>query len=148
MFFTRVAIICTIPAIQPLLPQVIFVGAHSITAAEWSEVCRDLPRNVFVKRMPKGWNNADQHRIIVRILGMTLAPFMDRMQPILYFDAAPLHLHPAVLAELTAAGIWFHVIPARLTWMLQPLDSHGFVLFKHLKNMDSLMVCVEAYTRP
>ena len=148
MFFTHVAIICNIPTIQPLLPPVIFVGAHSITAAEWSEVCRDLPGNVFVKRMPKGWNNADQHRIIVRILGMPLAPFMDLMQPILYVDPAPLHLHPAVLTELAAAGIWFHVIPAMLTLRLQPLDSHGFVLFKHLKNMDSLMVCVEAYTRP
>ena len=131
MFFTHVAIICDKPAIQPLLPQVIFVGAKSITQAEWIDVTSNLPRNVYVKRMPKGWNNTQQHRVILRILGLILRPFMATMQPILSFDAAPLHLVPDVLEEMTRAGIWYLVIPARLTWMLQPLDSHAFILFKN-----------------
>ena len=78
-FFTHVGIICNIPAIQPLLPQVIFVGAHNITVHEWSVVIREVPRHVYVKRMKKGWNNAEQHRIIMRILGMILAPFLHEM---------------------------------------------------------------------
>ena len=131
MFFTHVAIICDKPAIQPLLPQVIFVGAKSITQAEWIDVTSNLPRNVYVKRMPKGWNNTQQHRVILRILGLILRPFMATMQPILSFDAAPLHLVPDVLEEMTRAGIWYLVIPARLTWMLQPLDSHAFILSKN-----------------
>ena len=131
MFFTHVAIICDKPEIQPLLPQVIFVGAKSITQAEWIDVTSNLPRNVYVKRMPKGWNNTQQHRVILRILGLILRPFMATMQPILSFDAAPLHLVPDVLEEMTRAGIWYLVIPARLTWMLQPLDSHAFILFKN-----------------
>ena len=69
MFFTHVGIICNDPAIQPLLPQVIFVGAHSITQAQGTAVTSDLPSNVYVKRMPKRWNNAAQHRVIIRILG-------------------------------------------------------------------------------
>jgi hypothetical protein len=71
MFFTHVGIICNDPAIQPLLPQVIFVGAQSITQAEWAAVTFDLPNNVYVKRMPKGWNNATQHRIILRIWALS-----------------------------------------------------------------------------
>ena len=131
MFFTHVAIICNKPEIQPLLPQVIFVGAKSITQAEWIDVTENLPRNVYVKRMPKGWNNTQQHRVIIRILGLILRPFMATMQPILSFDAAPIHLAPDVLSEMTLAGIWYLVIPARLTWMLQPLDTHAFFLFKN-----------------
>jgi hypothetical protein len=131
MFFTHVAIICNKPEIQPLLPQVIFVGAKSITEAEWVDVTSNLPRNVYIKRMPKGWNNTQQHRIIIRILGLILQPFLSTMQPILSFDAAPLHLASDVLREMTLAGIWYIVIPARLTWMLQPLDSHAFILFKN-----------------
>lgn len=145
-FFTHVGIICNVPAMQPLLPQVIFVGAHSITQADWSLVVGDLPHNVYVKRMKKGWNNADQHRIIMRILGMILAPFLHAMQPILYFDAALIHLASEVFAEMTAASIWFVVIPARLTWLLQPLDTHGFVKYKaYLRRGFEDAVC--AWTR-
>ena len=82
-------------------------------------------------RLAKGWNNASQHRKIIRILGLILQPYMSTRQPILSFDAAPLHLHDGVLTELEAVGIWYLVIPARLTWMLQPLDTHAFVLFKN-----------------
>ena len=113
------------------MPQVIFVGAKSITLTEWKEVTENLPRNVYVKRMPKGWNNTQQHCVIIRILGLILQPFLATMQPILSFDAAPLHLNPDVLRAMTLAGIWYLVIPARLTWMLQPLDTHAFVLYKN-----------------
>ena len=106
-------------------PQVIFVGSHSITLAEWAAIHTDLPSNVYVKRMPKGWNNAKQHRLIIRILGWILQPFMATRQPILSFDAAPLHLQDEILLELEDVGIWYLVIPARLTWMLQPLDTHA-----------------------
>ena len=131
MFFTHVGIICNKPEIQPLLPQVIFVAAHTITLAEWRDLTANLPNNVYVKRMPKGWNNTTQHRIIIRILGLILRPLLTTMQPILSFDAAPLHLAQEVLREMTSAHIWYIVVPARLTWMLQCLDSHAFMLYKN-----------------
>ena len=148
MFFTHVGIICNDPAIQPLLPQVIFVGAHSITQAQWTAVTSDLPSNVYVKRMPKGWNNAAQHRVIIRILGLILQPFLETRQPILSFDAAPLHLHDGVLEEFIAARIWFMVIPARLTWMMQPLDTHGFVLYKNWLRRHFIDALAEGDERP
>ena len=95
-FFTHVGLICNDPAVQPLLPQVIFVGAPGITLAEWTALTTDLPANVFVKRMPRGWNNADQHRLIIRILGLVLQPLLATQQPILSFDAAKLHLSRGV----------------------------------------------------
>ena len=50
------------------------------------------------------------------------------------FDAAMIHLADEVMNELTAAKIWFTLIQARLTWLLQPLDTHGFAKYKrHLK---------------
>ena len=35
-----------------------------------------------------------------------------------------------VLAEIAAASMWFLVIPARVTWLLQPLDTHAFFRYK------------------
>ena len=52
------------------------------------------------------------------------------ISPFLIFDAVPLHLADQVMGELATAGIWYLVIPARLTWLLQPLDTHAFAKCK------------------
>ena len=129
MYFTLVAIICDDPTLQPLLPQVMFVGASCLTQSQFATLREELPDNVYVKRMPNGWSNAEQHKLIIRILSMTLAPFSD-VQPILTFDAAPLHVTADVLAEIRAGGLLFMLVPAKLTWLLQPLDTHAFLKLK------------------
>ena len=60
----------------------------------------ELPDNVYVKRMPKGWNNAAEHAIIIRLLGLILAPVVDTLQPVLMLDAVRLHLADDVLTEM------------------------------------------------
>ena len=57
-------------------------------------------------------------------------PLRERYQPLLIFDAVPLHLADEVMGELATAGIWYLVTPARLTWLLQPLDTHAFAKYK------------------
>ena len=134
-YFTHVGLICNDVAIQPKLPQVIFVGEKLLTQAAWAAIQPELPDNVYVKRMVKGWNNAEQHAVIVRLLGLILAPLLDTCQPVLMFDAVGLHLADEIMLELTVASMWYLVIPARLTWLLQPLDTHGFAKYKrYLRN--------------
>ena len=129
-FLTHVGIICDDPAVQPLLPQVIFVRTGSISIALWAALAATLPSNVYVKRMPRAWNNAQQHCLIIRILGLILEPFTATRQIILSFDAAGMHVHNDVLNEMAAAHFWYLLIPARLTWLLQPLDTHAFSRYK------------------
>ena len=130
MNFTTLSFICNVPAVQPLLPQVIFVAASMIRLGEWNDVCADLPNNVYVKRMPSSWNTAQQHLVILRLLKMILEPLMGEYQPIVFFDAAPVHLHIEILELMRELGLWYVVIPARLTWLLQPCDTHMFIRFK------------------
>lgn len=133
-YFTHVALICNDVALQPKLPQVLFIGDKHLTLAASARIQSTLPDNVYVKRLPKGWNNAQEHCVIIRLLGMILAPVLDRYQPVLMFDAVGLHLAAEVMEELTLARLWYVVIPARLTFLLQPLDTHGFAKYKrHLK---------------
>ena len=129
-YFTHVGLVCNDPAIQPQLPQVLFVGDKLLTLAALAAIQPHLPDNVYVKRLKKGWNNHEEHVIIVRLLGLILEPLFERYQPVLMFDASPLHIHDDVMAELAARSIWYIVIPARLTWLLQPLDTHGFAKYK------------------
>ena len=135
IFFTSAATICNDSSIQPRRPQFIFAGQHLLTNAMWQELQDALPDNVYLKRMGKGWNNSAQLVLIVRIMGLILAPLLPDWQPALYLDAAPLHLNEAALAEIAAAGFWYVVIPARLTWLLQPLDTHVFSRYKQYLRM-------------
>ena len=41
-----------------------------------------------------------------------------------------LHIADEVFDELRLQSIWFLVIPARVTWLLQPLDTHAFATHK------------------
>ena len=134
--FTHVALICDDVAIQPLLPQVIFISAALVTNEQFAAIQRELPANVYVKRMKKAWNNKAEHCVIVRLLAAILRPFTATRQPILLFDAVPLHLADEVLDELRLQSIWFLVIPVRVTWLCQPLDTHTFAKYKRFLRMN------------
>jgi hypothetical protein len=55
---------------------------------------------------------------------------MGCYQPVLLLDAVKLHDGQAVLAACRQAGIWASLVPPRLTWLLQPLDTSAFHPFQ------------------
>ena len=141
-FFTHVAIICDDPTVQPLLPQVLFFAGRHLSWKNWTELQERLPQNVFVRRQVSGWSNTEQHKVIMEILKLALEPLLPSMQPILAFDASPIHLQPGVLQLLGELDIWWLLIPKKLTWLLQPLDTHTFSKYKrHVRNgwIDTLL---------
>jgi hypothetical protein len=128
--FTFLAFICNVPALQPLMPQIFFVAASALRVPAWNALCANLPANVYVKRMPSAWNSSRQHLLIMRLLRLILGPLMEDYQPILYFDTAPCHMDVSIFEVLHELGIWYVVLPARLTWLFQPCDTHLFLRFK------------------
>jgi hypothetical protein len=66
----------------------------------------------------------------ISLLAKHLEPFREQYQPILLLDCCSAHLSAAVLAAASNQGIWIVIIPARLTWLLQPLDVYIFRNFK------------------
>ena len=156
-FFTHVGIVCADSRIQPLLPQVMFIAANLLTNAQFAALQAELPANVYVKRMKSGWTTKAEHCVILRLLRLVLEPFLGEHQPILLFDACGVHISDEALEELRMQDLWYIVIPARLTWLLQPLDTHCFLKYKrYLKShfQDALgamaadpLVCL-LYTSP
>ena len=63
-------------------------------------------------------------------LGANLAPYSGALQPIIFFDAVRVHTTPRVFAACRAAGVWPIVVPAKTTWLLQPLDTDVFLPYK------------------
>ena len=67
---------------------------------------------------------------ILRLLSRALKPFSHRFQPVLMWDAAKSHIRPDVLACAGKLGIWTIIVPAKVTWLLQPADTHCFARYK------------------
>jgi hypothetical protein len=126
---THAALICDDAALQPLLPQVL-IGDHSMLQARVQRAIADrVPANVTVLRLKSRWMDAPLLQAILRALGQALRGHPDR-HPVLLLDCCPCHLQEPVLRTARACGIQLCFIPAKLTWLLQPCDTHVFQQYK------------------
>ena len=130
LYFTLVAMICTEPELQPFLPQLMVVSEKTLRKQDEPAVRAILPDNVYLLRRKSGWNNIETQAEIVTLTKHVLGAHLDRYQVIWISDACKAHFAPKVMRHMSAAGFWYCVIPAKLTWLLQPLDVSTFVLFK------------------
>ena len=130
-YLTHVAFICDDAALQPLLPQYIVAGNRSLSAAELAAAQAESPSNVVVVRQARAWNTSALMVLIVRRLHRCLEAHWHEVAPVLLLDTARIHLTRAVLEACASLGIAVVVVPPKLTWLLQPLDTDGFASFKH-----------------
>ena len=127
---THVAFLCDRPDVQPLLPQVLIGNEATFLVGLLPTLNLERPPSVRLLRQKSAWNCGETCARIIRMLGATLAPYTDAVQPILLLDAVRIHTTPQVLAACNAMKIWPVLVPAKLTWLLQPLDTDAFLPFK------------------
>ena len=128
-YLTYVAVICDNPEVQALLPHFIIGNEASFKAKEMAALRGACPPNVVLVRQKSAWNNEVLCAKIVRRIGLAVAA--SGFQAVLLMDAAKLHLTRRVLTACSVARIWPLVVPPMMTWLLQPLDTHAFMPFKH-----------------
>jgi hypothetical protein len=126
---THVAIICDDASIQPTLPQILLTNEHTITKRDASTIEQTLPPNIALWRQKSSWTNTEVMCRILGQLGTGLATH-THLQPILSLDCARQHLNPKIAKAAARYGIWIMYIPAGLTWLLQPCDTHLFSRYK------------------
>ena len=126
---THVGVICDRPDLQPLMPQFIIGNERTFLVRSIAALRAACPGNIMLVRQNSAWNNDVLCATIVRRLAAVLAPYTATVQPILFLDAVRLHTTPRVLRACATAGIWPIVVPALMTWLLQPLDTDAFLPF-------------------
>ena len=142
---THVAAICDDTAVQPSLPQV-FIGNEAVLhAAAVRLVQPALHQNVILLRRKSGWVNKDFLVKYVKLLAGCLEPFASQYQPILLWDALPAHCAPSVLRAAGRAGLWVVIVPAKMTWLLQPLDTDAFSRYKQYLRRRYLELLCDAH---
>lgn len=127
---SHIAFVCDNPDIQPRLPHVFIGNAAVLPVYIQREIEPQLFSNVFLVRRKSAWVDAGYMVEIMKLLGAILAPFLSNFQPILLMDALPAHLAPKVFRAAARCGIWVVVVPAKLTYLIQPADTHVFYKYK------------------
>ena len=127
---THVAFICDNAEIQPHLPHIFIGNAAVLLARTARSVTGALENNVFLWRRKSAWVNDSAIVEVLEILSKALTPFRIHFQPLLLWDALKSHLSPCVLRAAGQAGLWVVIVPAKLTWLLQPADTHCFAKYK------------------
>ena len=129
--FTLVTFICDRTDLQPLMPQIIICNEQLLTKKDLEEINARSPSNVFVLRRPSGWVTGPVFAEILRLFVEVTKLLLDPALHILFlFDCCKAHLCEEAWQALESDRIHTIIIPAKLTWLLQPLDTHAFAKFK------------------
>ena len=127
---TLFALICNESSVQPLLPQIALCNERTLSARELAATARDLPENVQVWRRKSAWANTRVVCAVLVEIWKALLTVRDKYRIVLVMDTCPAHVGEGVLRAASRRGIRVVYVPPKLTWLLQPLDTHVFARFK------------------
>ena len=127
---THVAIICNNPIVQQFLPQEILGNQHIFLVRDLRVLEGDVPPNIKFIRAKSGWTNIEYMRGLMKRIADAVKQAGDQYWPVLMMDCARQHLHQSVFSAAKRAGIKLVLVPAKLTWLLQPCDTHVFLRYK------------------
>ena len=129
--FTLVAFVSDNETIQNILPQILLVNVKHLSNVEPAATLRmHLDANTVLWTSTSAWVNTTMMCKIVELLHDFLKPYQDTYHFIFSSDGYRAHLAKPVWRALNRARIMYHLIPAKMTWALQPCDTHVFSILK------------------
>ena len=128
--FSLLAFICDDATIQHALPQIVLVKNTHMAGLSIAEMRSELPENTVLWTAQKAWMTGDLMCRAIRVLHKHLKKYMRTCQFILSSDAFRAHLTRNVWRTLARKGFMYHLIPAKMTWVMQPCDTHVFASLK------------------
>ena len=124
---THVSLITHMTEIQALLPQFVLLNRRTFKASDLPDASTS---GVEFWRDETAWNTGSKMISILEHVASKFEGKFDKLQPVILLDMAPCHLDHQVIAAANRLGLWLLFVPARLTYILQPLDVAGFYPFK------------------
>ena len=128
--FTLIAMICDDASLQPLLPQIFLGNEHIFQQRVLDDLRPSLAPNIHLWRRPSAWATRHTMVEVVQLLAEALGTTLAHRRVMLLLDACYIHMGTGFLRACSRRGILVHYVPAKLTWLLQPLDTHVFARFK------------------
>ena len=144
--FSHVCFVCDDSRLQPLLPQVLLVNKKTVTADEMDRAQRLFPSNVIVLYDKTHWMSADTLSRILEILSALMKAHAPGSQIILSIDCCRAHIAQLVWKTCARCKMFLHLIPAKMTWALQPCDTHVVARLKHRLRMHCVAAALATTT--
>ena len=136
MGLTHVALLCNVPAVQRLLPQILIVPTRYLLQRDMPAVLAGMPDIIYIIRAKSKWISKEIMVYVVRLLAWSLRGLRNKYMIALLMDVLGIHLDPLTTDATRAANIHVCFVPGLLTWMAQPLDTHVFSIYKrHLRRL-------------
>jgi hypothetical protein len=123
MGITHVGLICDVPVLNRLLPQVLIIPAQILTLMTWKWLRPQLPDTFRICRQKNKWMTVSIMIWIIRLIHWNLRDYRLAYDLILIMDVYSAHFDPAVIYEAIRCGIKLAFIPALCTWLMQPLNE-------------------------
>ena len=117
-------------SIQAKLPQILIGNTHRFTQKLLNKVSSYVPKNFYLFREQSSWNNHNLMRKALTLLVQHLRDYQGSHEFILVLDVARCHVHNSIFSLASRLGVRIVFVPGKLTWLLQPADTHVFARFK------------------
>lgn len=127
---TYIASISNDEEVNKILPQILLGNSHRFLKRLLQDAEAAVGDMVVIWRENSAWNNHYLMQKYIHLLCGHLREYLGHREVILLMDMAPCHMHPSVFALARRKGIRIVLIPAGLTGLLQPLDTHVFRQFR------------------
>jgi hypothetical protein len=126
---TLVACIASDASLQPFLPQFILAKDARLAAIE-KHALRNLRPPMAWLEGTNGWMTSLVLCAVLTRVRRALAACAPLAEIAFLMDSAPQHVQPRVLAHAARLRLHLLFVPSRVTWLLQPLDTHVFASLK------------------
>lgn len=119
-------------AAQKLLPQVVLVSKRLVTREKLAEIKAAMPGCIHIIEGESSWMTVPVFCKILTMMHEHLASMMATHSFHITADCFRAHLSADVWRHCRRLGFRYSLIPAKLTWALQPCDTHVFRSFKRV----------------
>lgn len=127
---SHLAFICDDAAVQPFLPQVLVGNEAVLRRTDLQELDGELPCNIYLVRQKSSWLDTTLFVCALKWLQQGLRRAKVSVEVLLLMDCSPVHCHEDVRRAAGRLGFSVCFVPRRLTWLLQPCDTHVFRKYK------------------
>ena len=130
MGLTHVGVICDVPVVQPLLPQILIAPKNVLTKRDLAAVRAAMPEPIYVIHKKTKWVNSKILVWLMQMIHWSLRHVRALYDVALMLDVLAVHFCPELLQCMDTLSFRYMFIPAKLTWLIQPCDTHCFALYK------------------
>ena len=132
MNITYMAFVTDDAELNRKLPQIVIMSNASVTQRVFKELHENAPGHFFLVRRVKAWTTGPILVDVIKVLSTILKQERPDHAYILAFDCAASHMGNEVFQALRSHAIFPLLVPAKVTWLLQPLDVFCFRYLKDL----------------